>query len=125
MRLATLVGFIAIQCAMVALFVPLLRGRIARNRGYGLRTPETLASDEVWYHANRAVAKRAIASAVILTLAALGFYALDGTSDDELFWILLVLWLAALIQDAIAGVRFARRLAQAAREAEAEAGRKP
>ena len=38
---------------LAGLAVPLIRGRVPRNPWYGFRVPKTLASDEVWYAANR------------------------------------------------------------------------
>jgi hypothetical protein len=47
-----LVNFV-VGALAVALAVPLIRGRVAPNGVYGLRTPETLADPAVWYPANR------------------------------------------------------------------------
>jgi uncharacterized membrane protein len=39
--------------ALMTLSLPLIRGDVPRNGWYGFRVPKTLASDEVWYPANR------------------------------------------------------------------------
>jgi uncharacterized membrane protein len=38
---------------IIALSIPLISGKIGRNYLYGFRTPRTMASDAVWYPANR------------------------------------------------------------------------
>ena len=38
---------------LIVLAVPLILGIVPRNRIYGVRTRGTLASDDVWYAANR------------------------------------------------------------------------
>jgi len=37
----------------LVLTLPLILGRIPPNRGYGIRTPATLADPQSWYRANR------------------------------------------------------------------------
>jgi uncharacterized membrane protein len=51
---------------IVAVAIPMIVGMIPRNRFYGFRTPRTLASDQVWYPANRFAGKA-------MTIAALGW----------------------------------------------------
>ena len=38
---------------LIGLSLPMIFGRIGPNRWYGVRTPKTLASKEIWYRANR------------------------------------------------------------------------
>jgi uncharacterized membrane protein len=54
---------------LVAVAIPMILNMVPRNRFYGFRTPRTLASDEVWYPANRFAGKA-------LTIAGLGWAAL-------------------------------------------------
>lgn len=39
---------------MMVLCIPMILGKVARNAFYGFRTSATLATDRVWYPANRA-----------------------------------------------------------------------
>ncbi len=48
--------------------VPLILGWVPRNEMYGIRTPKTLASDRVWYPANR-FGGAALALAGLFTVA--------------------------------------------------------
>jgi uncharacterized membrane protein len=42
----------AIAVVLVALALPLVRRRVPRNRWYGVRLPESFASDEAWFDIN-------------------------------------------------------------------------
>jgi len=49
-----LVGMFLLEGIVLgAVSLPLVASRIPRNGLYGFRTPKTLASDAVWYEANR------------------------------------------------------------------------
>ena len=58
-----LVGFL-----LLAVFRPLVEGKIARNGFYGLRTRETLASDKAWYAVNRGAGKAAMHMSTVLII---------------------------------------------------------
>ena len=65
-------------CALiVAGCMPMILGKVKRNAWFGFRTAKTVASDEVWYPANRfagcAIAVGAILSVVGITLLETGY----------------------------------------------------
>ena len=60
--------FWIVPALFIVIAIPLILQRVPRNRLYGFRTPRTLASDEIWYPANR-VAGIALATAGVLWLA--------------------------------------------------------
>jgi formate hydrogenlyase subunit 3/multisubunit Na+/H+ antiporter MnhD subunit len=111
-RLLALAGFLLLQGLLVALSVPLLRGRIGRNASYGLRTRETLASDDVWYRANRASARISITIGVVLAAVAVALLFVRAIPDWAYFWTLFGLFMGGVVVDGIAGVAIARRLAR-------------
>jgi uncharacterized membrane protein len=49
----TLIIMAAAGLAVSLSAIPLIIGRVPRNRWYGFRLPSTLADDRVWYQANR------------------------------------------------------------------------
>lgn len=55
-------GLSCLFCAAltVGLSIPLLRGEVKRNGLYGVRLPESLASEEAWLDINRYGARRMI-----------------------------------------------------------------
>ncbi len=61
--------------------IPLVAGRIPRNRFYGIRTKKTLSDGRVWYAANRLGGWLFISSSIIyLAIAATIPYSADSTS---------------------------------------------
>lgn len=42
-----------VPAIMLVLAIPLILEKVPRNYLYGFRTPYTMSSDQVWYHANR------------------------------------------------------------------------
>jgi uncharacterized membrane protein len=44
---------ILLPLLLLGLSVPMVLGRVQPNLWYGVRTPKTLASKEIWYRANR------------------------------------------------------------------------
>lgn len=69
--LATSLSLIFSGLLGTGLALPLLFNRVQRNSLYGFRTKLTLSSDEIWYPANRYVAKTVIAWGIINTLIGL------------------------------------------------------
>ncbi len=51
--------------------VPLIKGRIPRNRWYGFRMPKTLRSDSVWYPVNAYSGKCLYVSGLIIAAGSL------------------------------------------------------
>ena len=58
--------FIGLLCAGLA--IPLLCGKIGRNRFYGARFPQSFASDESWFAINRFAAKRMLVASLPLVV---------------------------------------------------------
>ena len=75
-----------------ALAVPLIRGRVPRNGVYGFRVPKTLASDAVWYPANRVHGRCLLVSGAILVVGVLAFWPFAVRwSVDAVGWLGVVL----------------------------------
>ena len=56
---------------IAAVSLPLIASRVPRNRIYGFRTPKTLASDEVWYEANRFAGRQLFGAGLAQVMGAL------------------------------------------------------
>lgn len=97
----------AILIAILSL--PLIVGLIPRNRVYGVRTPNTLSTDERWYRANRfGGCALVLASAVYLAVAVLVPHA-PPPNDSLAVWLLHVAaFLGPLIASLVATRRYAR-----------------
>lgn len=53
---------------IIVVGIPLAAGWVARNVVYGLRSPRTMASDEIWYPVNRATGWSTIAAGFVWLL---------------------------------------------------------
>jgi uncharacterized membrane protein len=73
-RLVLLVTFLASGGLMIALSIPLLRGRIGPNPFYGFRVRRTLEDRAVWFAANRYAARWMAAAGAALIATAVGLY---------------------------------------------------
>ncbi|SRR5581483_2480809 len=79
-----------IPSALIALLsIPLIFGWISRQFIYGVRTPKTLSSDEIWYPANRF-------AGVVLLISSGIYFAIAWTFPDAstvtnigfVFWVI-------------------------------------
>lgn len=83
MEANTLAAVLAgVGALMVALAVPMMRGRIPPNHWYGVRTPKSLSTPERWYAMNRFGGKALLVAGVvqIAVACALPFSVVDSSS---------------------------------------------
>jgi len=60
---------------MVALSVPLMRGKIKPNMIYGVRTPKTLSDERIWYRSNAYGGRLLFRTGLIQLVAIVALYA--------------------------------------------------
>lgn len=90
---------LALAVLLVIMAVPLILGRVRRNKWYGFRTEATLSSDEIWYPANKSMGWGLLWNGVIL--AVLVCAALFHVPGFSLLLVLLYLPLASAITIAV------------------------
>jgi hypothetical protein len=96
---------------LIALAVPLIRGRVAPNPLYGLRCRETLADPVVWYRANALSARWMAALGGSLLVLAFALPWIPGITA-EVHALLCTAWLVVgLLAVCAASLVAARRLA--------------
>lgn len=91
---------VSLPVVFIALAIPLLLGRIRPNFLYGVRTPKTMASPELWYRANRSAGYAMLLATAIglLGWVVLALTPLDARSRSALDVLLLCLLnVAALV----------------------------
>jgi hypothetical protein len=109
----TLVVFlVAAHLLLIALAVPMIRGKVKPNGLYGFRIPLTLDNPQIWYPANRYAGWLLLAWALISLVATLGLPFLPGMDLDRYAVWLLVFDLVGLAVVFLLSWRYARRLAQ-------------
>jgi hypothetical protein len=98
--------FVGLLC--VALAIPLRAGRVKRNNLYGVRFPQSLASDEAWLAINRYGATRLMLwASPLIPLGVITFF-LPLTPHGWTLWIVALAPLIVLVP-AVESWLFARR----------------
>jgi uncharacterized membrane protein len=99
--------FLANGLALMALSVPMIREQVPRNGWYGFRVPKTLASDEVWYPANRFMGRELLACGAVWTAGALALAVIAGRLPvDAVGWLGLALTSIPLAVAVYRGIRY-------------------
>jgi hypothetical protein len=97
----------------VALAVPLILGRVPRNLWYGFRVPKTLASDRVWYPANRYLGQRMFNGGRLTVAGSLVVWALwaaFGLSEDVVAVAIVALLVLPVLVAMVRSFQFLKRL---------------
>jgi SdpI/YhfL family protein len=103
--------FLVSGLLLCAIAIPLIREQIPRNRWYGFRVPKTLASDQVWYAANRFAGRDLLATGLIIAAGTLALWPFAGRlSVDAVSWWGLALTLVPLSISLYRGFQYLRTL---------------
>jgi hypothetical protein len=94
---------------LIALSVPLLRGKIKRNPFYGVRLRQSMQSDEAWYAINRYWAKRMIAWGIPLVIVGIPTFFFPFKRYPWAIWIAMAAVLIAVFIPAVQSWFYARR----------------
>jgi uncharacterized membrane protein len=91
--------------------IPLVLGRIPRNRVYGIRTLKTLSDERVWYRSNRFGGWAFLFSGMIYLLVATSYPTLGPMDANFSRWLLhLGAFALPLIVSVILTIRYTRSL---------------
>jgi uncharacterized membrane protein len=74
LRILILVMHVTTGLLLIALSIPLIRGKIGPNHWYGLRVRRTLEDPAVWYKANAYSGKTLVAMGIVMVLASMALY---------------------------------------------------
>jgi uncharacterized membrane protein len=103
--------FLTSGLLLSALAVPMIGGRVPRNGVYGFRAPKTLASDAVWYPANRYMGRCLLISGAILMLGVLALWpSAVRWSVGAVGWLGVVLTILPLLSSVVLGFRYLKEL---------------
>jgi len=85
-------------------------GRLQRNGMIGLRIPSTMSSDQAWVAGHRAAAKPAWVGFIVITVAAVIFFLLSGSTatPDIGVIVIVVIFVATFTWLVVAASRAAR-----------------
>ncbi|MFO7608638.1 MAG: SdpI family protein [Candidatus Krumholzibacteriia bacterium] len=90
--------------------IPLARRRVGPNHLYGLRVPETLADEAVWYEANAVTGRDMVAVGAVTAVAAVGLDLVPGLGEDQYAVLVAGLLILGSLAMCLRGLRVARRL---------------
>ncbi len=84
MELMLIGSFLFTGLLLIAVSVPMIRGRVKPNLFYGFRTRKTLSSKEIWYPANRYAGKALAIAGAVQSIVALGLLVGSGSLSLEM-----------------------------------------
>jgi len=102
--------FILIGLLMVALSIPLIRGKVPPNVWYGFRIRLTLENPDIWYPANAYAGRLLLIAGVATSVAALLCALIPGISVDGYSILVSVLMLGVLLLLLVFSIRYAKSL---------------
>ena len=108
-----LVMYVVCGGLLIALSLPLLRGKVPPNAWYGFRVPSTMGNPELWYPVNRMMARWLLFAGLITVAGSVALYFVPGISLDAYAWLSLLLFTAPLTVGIFASVRRLRQLQRA------------
>ena len=83
----------------VGLGIPLLRGRVRPNSGYGCRTKKTLSNEKIWYAVNRVTGRDLIIAGIMIIGSSLVIFVLRrGMNPDYATLILLAVLVLSVMR---------------------------
>ena len=105
-----LLMYVVFGLLLIALAIPMLRGKVPPNPWYGFRVPSTLSDPTRWYKANRYAARWLLLTGVITAAAAIALYFVPGLSVDTYAWLVLAVFGVPFVLMIITSFRYLRRL---------------
>jgi uncharacterized membrane protein len=81
---------LVIPGVIIVIAIPLILGKVPRNRFYGFRTRYTLSSDEVWYRANKISSIAMLIAGLFWLAAAIVLPATMASSQSPLLLVRLL-----------------------------------
>jgi uncharacterized membrane protein len=106
-------AWILTASVIIALCIPLARGKIPPNRYYGMRFPESFASDDAWYAINRYGGRLMIIWAIPILI--LGIAVLFLPITPQIAPLLVPVVLAMVLIPTILTMRYASRYGKGGR----------
>lgn len=90
------VGFIAISLVMFLVSLPLIRGRVAMNKMYGIRLPKAFESEANWYAINTFGGKLLAACSIGFAVDGVLFGSIKPAPTAWSFWVFILVPLGLL-----------------------------
>jgi hypothetical protein len=107
-----ILGFVNIFAGMliIALSIPLLKGKIKMNSLYGVRFAKSFASESHWHKINRYGAKQMILRAVIIVWVGIAAFFLPLQENSLLTFVIAFAPVILVLIPSVQSYRYAKRL---------------
>ncbi|MCO5196653.1 MAG: SdpI family protein [Anaerolineae bacterium] len=106
-----IIFFVLIGLLLVAVAIPLIRGKIKPNSWYGFRVRATLDNPDVWYPVNAYAGKRLLALGVVsIVFSVLIPLIWPSITLDAYAVAVTVIWIGGMLLILIVGMRYANAL---------------
>jgi len=102
--------FCLVGLLLVGLSIPLVRRKIGPNNFYGLRIPDTLENEQVWYEANARSGREFCWLGVCIIVVAIGLYFVPWSEPDWYPLVCCGLLLIGVVVYSVRGFRIARQV---------------
>ena len=89
--------YLAVGIICIAISIPLIKRKIKINNWYGVRLPQTMKNEEIWYEVNEKSGKHLFAFGTIIIFFSILFYIGNFFSSIVSFVIMTVLILVGTI----------------------------
>lgn len=93
--------YLVVGVLFLAISIPLIMRKVKINNWYGVRLPQTMKNEEIWYAVNEKSGKHLFVFGIVICLFTLVLYFSEIFSFNVSFWIMTVLILAGTITFAI------------------------
>ncbi|MDX1699396.1 MAG: SdpI family protein [Melioribacteraceae bacterium] len=93
----SLITFFISGIAFSALAIPLIRKKIKINNWYGIRIPQTLDDEDVWYEVNALMGKYIFSWGIFISVLTIYFFLNPTDPEYLMIYILLVILISGAI----------------------------
>ena len=102
--------YIFMGVLFIAISIPLIKRKVKINNWYGVRLPQTMKNEEIWYEVNEKSGKHLFAFGTIIIFFSILFYIGNFFSSIVSFVIMTVLIYIGIIAIVIKASSFANKL---------------
>ena len=102
--------YIFMGVLFIAISIPLIKRKVKINNWYGVRLPQTMKNEEIWYEVNEKSGKHLFAFSTIIIFFSILFYIGNFFSSIVSFIIMTVLIYIGIIVIVIKASSFANKL---------------
>jgi len=104
--------YLFVGIIFMAISIPLIKRKVKINNWYGIRLPETMKNEKLWYEVNEKSGKHLFIFGIAICLLTLALYFSEFFSYTVSFWIMTFLILVGTITIAILAFSITNRLSQ-------------